>query len=397
MTWVDLFVVALAVLAGIAGWRHGLAVSLLSFLGVLAGALLGVRLAPALAGNIVTPVARVMVSITVVVLLVAAGEAGGVYLGRLVRDRFPGGRARSADSGLGAFVQAFTVVLATWLVALPLASASLAGLSRGVRDSRLLGAMDVLVGASVPSAHELPGRLRAMLTSSGLSSDTRRRARAAAAVGAPDQALAARPAVRAASDSVLKIRGKAHRCQRALEGSGFVIAQNRVATNAHVVAGTDQLQVEVPGSDESLDAKVVLFNPMVDVAILEVPGLKATPLVPAADTARVAADAVELGYPLDGPLTTTPARVRGQIDLSTKDIYNSNTVVRDVYTLRAVVQSGNSGGPLINPDGALYGMIFGTDPDHPDNGYALTIPQIAPMLSSAADLHKAVSTGACGA
>jgi S1-C subfamily serine protease len=315
----------------------------------------------------------------------------------MVRDCLPGGRARPADSGLGAFVQAFTVVLATWLVALPLASASVSGLSTAVRDSRLLGAMDVLVGTAVPSAHALPSRLRAMLSSSSLASDSRRRARAAAAVGAPDQSLAARAAVRAASDSVLKIRGKAHRCQRALEGSGFVVAPNRVATNAHVVAGTDELHVEVPGSDDSLDAKVVLFNPMVDVAILEVSGLKATPLAPAANTARVADDAVELGYPLDGPLTTTPARVRGQIDLSTKDIYNSSTVVRDVYTLRAVVQSGNSGGPLITPDGALFGMIFGTDPDHPDNGYALTVPQIAPMLGAAPDLHKAVSTGGCGA
>jgi S1-C subfamily serine protease len=255
--------------------------------------------------------------------------------------------------------------------------------------------MDSVVGTAVPSAHELPNRLRAMLSSSGLSADPRRN-RPSGEAAAPDATLAKRAAVRTASDSVLKIRGKAHRCSRALEGSGFVVAPNRVATNAHVVAGTDQLQVQVPGGG-SLDARVVLFNPMVDVAILEVPGLKAAPLTPAPNTARVAADAVELGYPLDGPLTTTPARVRGQIDLSTKDIYNTTTVVRDVYTLRAVVQSGNSGGPLITPDGTLYGMIFGTDPDHPDNGYALTMPQIAPMLSAAADLRKAVPTGACGA
>jgi S1-C subfamily serine protease len=266
-----------------------------------------------------------------------------------------------------------------------------------VRESLLLNVMDSVVGGAAPPAHELPSRLRAMLSSSSLGADRRRQALAAAEVGPPDPALAARAPVRAAAVSVLKIRGKAHRCSRALEGSGFAVAPNRVATNAHVVAGTDELRVEVPGEDEARTATVVLFNPMVDVAILDVPGLSVAPIRLATETARIADDAIELGYPLDGPLTTTPARIRGQIDLSTKDIYNRGTVVRDDYTVRARVQSGNSGGPLISPDGRLYGMIFGTDPDHPDNGYALTVPQIAPMLAAAEDLRRPVATGPCGA
>jgi uncharacterized membrane protein required for colicin V production len=119
MTWVDLFVLLLAVLAGISGWRHGLAVSLLSFLGVLLGALLGVMAAPTVAGGLDTPIVRVMVSIGVVVVLVALGEASGVFVGRLIRDRITGGRPVQMESALGALVQAFTVVLAAWLVASP--------------------------------------------------------------------------------------------------------------------------------------------------------------------------------------------------------------------------------------------------------------------------------------
>jgi S1-C subfamily serine protease len=176
-----------------------------------------------------------------------------------------------------------------------------------------------------------------------------------------------------------------------------VVGPARVATNAHVVAGTEDLTVEVRGAGgtRALAATVVLFNPYVDVAILSVPGLDLPPLPLASNTARPTDDAVELGFPLDGPLTTTPARIRDQIDLSTEDIYNRRTVVRDVYTLRAMVVSGNSGGPLITPAGAVYGMIFGTDPDHPHSGYALTLPQIAPMLQTAPTLTRAVSTGAC--
>jgi S1-C subfamily serine protease len=399
MTWVDLFVLLLAVLAGISGWRHGLAVSLLSFLGVLLGALLGVMAAPTVAGGLDTPIVRVMVSIGVVVVLVALGEASGVFVGRLIRDRITGGRPVQMESALGALVQAFTVVLAAWLVALPLASASFPGLTEGVRGSALLGGMDAVVGAAVPSASQLPDDLRAMLSSSGLTPGSRQPGKVNAEVGPPNMTLAAAPAVRTASNSVLKIHGRAPQCMRALEGSGFVVAPNRVATNAHVVAGTAELTVEVNSASgkRQLPAQVVLFNPDVDVAILAVPGLGLPQLALAPNTARPSDDAVELGYPLDGPLTTTPARIRDQIDLSTEDIYNRKTVVRDVYTIRASVVSGNSGGPLIAPDGRILGMIFGTDPDHANSGYALTLPQIAPMLQSAAGLTRQVSTGVCGA
>ena len=398
MSWVDLFVLGLAVLAGTSGWRQGVAVSLMSFLGVLIGALLGVQLAPVLAGNLATPMVRVMASIGVVVVLVAVGEALGVFVGRLIRERLTGGRPVRTESALGALVQAFTVVLAAWLVALPLASASFPVLTAGIRSSALLGTMDAVVGASAPSARQLPDDLRAMLSSSGLTPGSRQ-PRLNAEVGPPNMALVALAAVRTASNSVLKIHGKAPQCQRALEGSGFVVAPSRVATNAHVVAGTDELSVEVPGpgGGHTLDATVVLYNPEVDVAILSVPGLSATPLPLAPSSARPTDDAVELGYPLDGPLTTTPARIRDQIDLSTQDIYNRKTVVRDVYTVRAMVVSGNSGGPLIAPDGSVFGMIFGTDPDHPSSGYALTLPQIVPMLAAAPGLSRKVSTGACGA
>jgi S1-C subfamily serine protease len=111
----------------------------------------------------------------------------------------------------------------------------------------------------------------------------------------------------------------------------------------------------------------------------------------------VAADAVVLGYPLDGPFKATPARIRDQIDLNGPDIYNAKTVVRDVYTVRAVVRSGNSGGPLVSPAGTVYGMVFGAATDDPDTGYVLTAQQIMPMLNAAPRLSQEVSTGSCAA
>ncbi len=86
MSWVDVVVVLLAIAAGISGWRHGLAVAALSFLGVLGGALLGLKLAPLVVADFRSQTSQVVVSVLIVVALVAMGETLGVYLGRAVRD-----------------------------------------------------------------------------------------------------------------------------------------------------------------------------------------------------------------------------------------------------------------------------------------------------------------------
>jgi S1-C subfamily serine protease len=399
VSWVDIFVLLLALLAAISGWRHGLAVALLSFVGVLGGAIVGVRVAPLIAQYVQTPAARVMVSIGVVVILVALGETTGVFFGRRIRDRITGRGSLAVDSALGAVVQAITVILAAWLVALPLSTASFPPLAAGIKGSKVLAAVDDSIGSVFPSARQLPSELRALLDSSGFPDVlTPFSQTPVTSVAPPDPALLAEPSVRRAEDSVVKIRGKATSCSRALEGTGFVIAPNRVVTNAHVVAGTVEVSVEVPGSSRHRSARVVVYNPEIDVAVLAVPDLDdVTPLRFASRAAGTSDDAVVLGYPLDGPFKATPARVRDQIDLRGLDIYNSQTVVRDVYTIRAVVRSGNSGGPLLAPDGSVYGIVFGAAQDDPNTGFVLTAQQVEPIISEASSLTSSVSTGSCAA
>ncbi len=395
MSWVDLVVLVLAVLAGISGWRHGVAVALLSFVGVLGGAILGVRLAPLLVQGIESNTTRIIASVTVVVLLIALGETTGVLLGRRVRDRIRGTTSRRVDSVLGAVVQAATVVVAAWLIALPLASASFPALAAGVRGSEVLRAVDSIMPAA---ARQLPAELRSLLDASGFPevlspfSET-----PITEVGPPDPALASSPGVRLASSKVVKVRGRAPSCSRQLEGSGFVIAPNRVMTNAHVVAGTNDVGVEVPGRRGLLDATVVSYNPDIDVAVLAVPRLGVDPLEFAPEPARAGNDAVVLGYPLDGPFSAVPARIRDRIQLRGPDIYDDGTVTRDVYTVRAVVRSGNSGGPLISPDGQVLGVVFGAALDDTETGFVLTAEQVAPELNAAPERTSAVRTGSCAA
>lgn len=398
MSWVDVCVLLLAVLAGVSGWRHGMAVALLSFVGVIGGAVIGVRLAPLVASHVDAPTARVMVSIGIVVLLVALGETTGVFFGRRIRDRITGETSRRLDSTLGSVLQAFTVVLAAWLVALPLATPSFPALYNGIKGSKVLAAVDSGVGSVFPAAHQLPGELRSLLASSGFPSALN--SAPVTSVGPPNMSLATSPVVAQVRQSVLKIRGKATQCSRALEGSGFVISDDHVITNAHVVAGTSEVGVVLgdgQGHTRLKSARVVYFDAEVDVAVLYVPGLNLPALKIAPRTAAVAADAVVLGYPLDGPFKASPARIEGQIDLNAPDIYNGSSVVRDVYAVRSVVRSGNSGGPLIAPDGTVYGIVFSEATNDPDTGYALTVPQIMHALNQGPNLVAAAPTGACAA
>ena len=196
MSWVDLVVIALALLAAISGWRHGMAVALLSFVGVLGGAIIGVRVAPCWPPGISNTNTRVIVSVAVVVMLVVLGETTGVFLGRRVRDRITGERFLGVDSTLGSVLQALAVVVAAWLVALPLATASLPGIAAGVRGSQVLSAVDSVMPTA---AKQLPAELRQLLDNSGFPDVLSPFARnPVTATGPPNSALTRSPAVAAA-------------------------------------------------------------------------------------------------------------------------------------------------------------------------------------------------------
>ncbi|WP_300015166.1 MarP family serine protease [Pseudonocardia sp.] len=397
MSWVDVLVVVLALIAGVSGWRHGMAVALLSFVGVLGGAILGVRLAPLLASGIESNNARIIVSIVVVVVLVALGETTGVYFGRRIRDRITGEHTLRVDSTLGSVLQAITVVIAAWLVALPLASASFPGLASGIRGSEVLRVVDSVMPEG---ARALPDELRQLLDNSGFpeifSSPFDRTP--IEEIGPPDPSLAGNAVVQQVAGSVLKVRGRAPSCQRALEGTGFVIGNGLVMTNAHVVAGTQDVGVEVldgRGNPDLLDGDVVLYDPRVDIAVLRIPGLDAPELVFRPRPAQAGEDAIVLGYPLDGPFVASPAKVRQRITLNGPDIYDDGEVSRDVYTVRAMVQSGNSGGPMIDRDGQVVGVVFGAALDDSETGFVLTNEQVAASVNPQAQLGAEVDTGVC--
>jgi S1-C subfamily serine protease len=214
------------------------------------------------------------------------------------------------------------------------------------------------------------------------------------AIPAPDPAVLQSQGFLAARSRVVRVQGIAPSCERSIEGSGFVISPDHILTNAHVVAGVTSKQT-VSTVRGNLRAQVVFYDPQVDVAVLYVPGLDLQPLQFAAQ-ASPGDSAVVAGFPLDAEsLHTVPARIGDIQNAQGPNIYQTSTVTRQIYEIRALVESGNSGGPLLSPQGTVDGVVFAAAVGVSDTGFALTAAQVLPDARAGENATTPVSTGTC--
>ncbi len=393
MTIVDIVVVLLVLAAAVSGYRQGLITALFTLVTAIAGAVVAIQLAPYLMERVDDSTAKIAIGIACVVVGVGIGEVAGSTVGRAISQRISWRPAQAVDRTLGLFGYAVAVLVVIWLIAVPLASVPYPWLSSAIRGSAVLAKVNEAMPAQ---AQGISTKLREVFNDSGFPAILDPLAPTPnTSVDPPDPAVGANRAVAAAQSSVLKVRSVAQSCSRRMEGTGFVIAPGKVMTNAHVVAGSDRAAVETDGG--TLDASVVVYDSQRDLAVLDVPDLDAAPLKFAAAPAEAGSSAIVAGYPLDGPYTLTPARVRASIDLRGPNIYSNSTVTRGVYTLRAQVRPGNSGGPLLAPDGTVLGVIFGAAIDETDVGFALTAEEVAPVVQAGLTDDTAASTETCTA
>lgn len=388
---VDVVIVVLALLFAINGYRQGFIISTATFLGFLGGALLGVQLAPFAADFYTDPLPKLIAALIVVFVLALGGQAATTAIGFRLRRKVRRNGSMRLDHLAGPLVSVAAVLLVTWMAAAPLANSSMPAVASAVRNSSLVGGIDQHMPEPVKGVYD---SMRESLNTSqipdvfsGLDPTQVRE------VAPPDPELAVSSAVVNAQPSVLKVHGSAPQCERQIEGSSFVYAEGLVATNAHVVAGTDAVRVESDG--RLLDAEVVVFEPEKDLAVLSVPGLDAPVLAMTDEVGASGDDAIVVGYPGGGPYTPTAARVREARTVSGPDIYDSGTVTREVYQLYAHIIGGNSGGPLLNGDGEVFGVIFAAAVDDPQTGYALTMAETAPVLDAGERASGEVDTGVC--
>jgi S1-C subfamily serine protease len=180
-------------------------------------------------------------------------------------------------------------------------------------------------------------------------------------------------------------------CTEILQGTGFVVADDLVLTNAHVIAGSSP-RVEWDG--HTFDATPVLFNEDLDVAVLRVDGLDAPALTLLADEVERGDGGAVLGYPA-GEYVELRAGVRRALDAIGRDIYSEDEVRRRIYELQVRVRPGNSGGPFVLPGRVAAGLIFGASSTQGDIGYAIASPRLIPIVERAAARADAVGTGRC--
>ena len=389
MNSLDVILVLILFAYAVSGYVQGFVVNLVATVGLLAGGLLAIAVVPRMLSGGQPTLSTSLLALAMVVAAAAIGQAVGTYVGTDLRSGLKWRPLRWLDAVGGAALSMVAVLAASWALGYSVSGTSIPYLSTASRSSTILAHVDdVMPGQASETLRAFNKTLDANLFPRYIDPFEDERI---TAVDPPDDATLQLPGVRQASESVVKVIGVAS-CDRGVEGTGFAYAPRRVMTNAHVVAGVDEPFIDVNG--RRTRASVVLFNPRLDVAVLATGDLGLRPL--SFDTGGKAGDeAAILGYPQNGPFDARAARIRGELTLRSPDIYDRGEHMRKAYSVRGLVRSGNSGGPLVSRDGGVLGVIFAASVTDSSTGYALTASQVAGAADRGSSATSRVDTGAC--
>jgi S1-C subfamily serine protease len=391
----DLILLVVVAAFAVSGYRQGFIVGILSFFGFVGGALLGAEFGPSISRALVG--GQTQQDVIAVVLLVSFAVIGQFIassVGAAMRSTVTWHSATVLDSVGGSVVSVVSVLLIAWVVGSVLIESPFPVVDNQVNNSLVLATLDKFMPTPAKTMFSDFRRLLASNSTyaevfSGIGEER------ILAIPAPDASVVETHGIQVAANSVVRVQGVAPSCQRSIEGSGFVISSDHILTNAHVVAGVTSQQTVTTMNGTNLPATVVYYDPQVDVAVLYVPGLNLRPLQ-FAGAANPSDNAVVAGYPLDATtLHLVPARIGGVLNAQGPNIYQTSTVTRQIYEIRAVVKSGNSGGPLLSPQGTVDGVVFAAAVGVNDTGFALTAAEVAADASAGQQLTSGVSTGAC--
>ncbi|WP_416530115.1 MarP family serine protease [Streptomyces coelicoflavus] len=397
MNVLDILLLLAAVWFAIVGFRQGFVVGILSVIGFLGGGLVAVYLLPviwdALTDDAEVSTTAAVVAIVVVIVCASVGQALTTHLGNKLRRYITWSPARALDATGGALVNVVAMLLVAWLLGSALARTTMPTVGKEVRQSTVLAGIQEVLPAGADNWFD---NFTSVLDENGFpqvfspfSNET------IPDTPPPDPVLANSPVAVTAKRSIVKVMGTAPDCGKVLEGTGFVFADRRVMTNAHVVGGVDEPTVQIGGEGRKYDATVVLYDWRRDIAVLDVPELDAPALRFTDEDAERNDGAIVAGFPENGAYDVRAARVRGRITANGPDIYHRDTVRRDVYSLFATVRQGNSGGPLLTPEGEVYGVVFAKSLDDPDTGYALTADEIRDDISKGRTASQQVDSDSC--
>jgi len=395
---VDAVLVVALLVAAVRGYRQGAVAQVAAFAGTAMGLMAGAAAAPPLATRLVPEPGTTLALLTLGLLLAAVvlGQALGLAAGRRLQSAAAGAGRRTVvlDQAGGIGVGLVATALIAWLLGSALLQGPVPWVAQQVRDSTLATA----IATALPPAPDLIGRVGNYLQQHGFPQvfTDLREGTTSPPVAPPDDAVVA---VAQAAARASTVQVQALGCGGVSSGSGFVTQPGYVVTNAHVVAGGEELTVR----DESgaYEAVPVLVDPQTDLAVLAAPGVTAPPIAFVSTPAERATAGATLGFPGGQPaLVVKPASVAARTDAVGRDIYGQGFVSREVLTLSAPpgatsVQQGDSGGPFVTGEGLVGGVVFAAAAAEPGTGYALSAEAVAPRVSDAIGANTPVVTGPC--
>lgn len=388
MNTIDILIILFGISSLIRGYRIGLirqAGSTIGFVfGLFAGSWFGSFLITHESGSLNKSLTGLLTALIGSFLFMSVGEIAGLQLKQKLPHR---GAVDRFDGALGSVMAVATLLFAIWLAAAILVLGPPGGFQQELKNSRVIATLD----SHLPPATRILGSLNKLIDPNGFP-QVFRGLEPNPSGGAKVPSLGSlNGVVQATQASVVKVEGTG--CGGIVEGSGFVVTKNEIATNAHVVAGVASPKV-IDGRGIH-DTRVVWFDPDVDLAILQVNGLAGKPLT--LDTTEQPSNTpgVVLGYPGGGDFDAEPAAVIDHFLAYGRNIYGQGTTARDIYSIQAKVIPGNSGGPLVGTDGKVMGIVFATSTTYNDVGYALTGHQVYSELANAEQSTTTHNTGSC--
>jgi S1-C subfamily serine protease len=385
MNLLDLILVLLAISAAVGGYRLGLLARVVSWLGLVGGVMIGAVVLPSLMRRLhgASDMSLVLVAVATLLGCALIGQGLGLTLGSRLHIALPDGPARRVDRVAGAVSGTVGVLVGLWLLLPTLASVP-GWTSEQTRTSLIASEVDTYF----PSPPDTIEALRRVVGDESFPQVLDALEPAPDPGPAPAASGLSQQVVDAAAAATVKVQGIA--CDRVQEGSGFVVADDLVVTNAHVVAGEDATEVVLnDGAVE--EATVVAFDPVRDLAVLRVDGLDRNPLQ--LQNAEIGDVGGVFGHPGGGGLEISPFEVGDEITAVGKDIYDRQDSQRQVLVLAAELQRGDSGSALVDAEGNVIGVAFAVAPDRDDVAFALTLDELRAVLET--DLTTARDTGDC--
>jgi S1-C subfamily serine protease len=384
--WIDLLIILGAAAALYRGRHNGFVVQFLAIAGFFGGLFFGSwlqRHAVTLAGS---TEAKALITVITTLGCGMVGLILGEYIAERIKHRFKNLRIDRVDTDLGGVLNVISLLISAWLIAALVTNLPSSSIRSTVQSSHIISALN----RSLPPAPNVISNLGHLIDPNGfpdvfIGNEPIPRTQDLPSLGEMEAA------VRQDEASVVRIRGLG--CGGLVSGSGFVVGNGLVATNAHVVAGIRHPVVQDANGNHS--ASALWFDPNLDFAVLKVAGLAGKPLALTDRIADQGTPAAVLGYPGGGSFSAGPAAVIDEFKAYGRNIYGTDRTLRDIYEIQADIIPGNSGGPLVDKQGRVLGMIFAESTSYNHVGYSLTNSRLAGELKQAQAANRITDTGHC--